>query len=314
MVFFGYFLTVILFEVSDPCRCTKRSRPLGTRLSMRLQGPNIEQQRPPFSRHEWLRSPHYPIIGTWPWGARPTVETVTPTVTLDHRYCSSSTVWQRTAGLESCVLSRVYYFSFSLSNRVSFLRSPVSAMQIFVLDFSFPDFFLALKFFSRIFSWRFSPLFFQLFPDCFLDFFHRWSRTSKAHSWVEVLRDMTRFDFSWLCNYFIYCWKYRAVKVQPQEQAVPVPVTDSAQVSQEEPESLHDAPSRLSTSTRPTNYSITSAQVPHPPGTFEISSRFVRFSVLWLVITAVLVLWIWKNKRLFIGNGFCLKWVPDAFF
>ena len=181
---------------------------------------------------------------------------------------------------------------------MSFLRSPVSAMQIFVLDFSFPDFFLAFNF----------------FPDFFLDFFHRWSHTSKAHSWVEVLRDMTRFDFSWLCNYFIYCWKYRAVKVQPQEQAVPVPVTDSAKVSQEEPESLHDAPSRLSTSTRPTNYSITSAQVPHPPGTFEISSRFVHFSVLWLVITAVLVLCIWKNKRLFKGNGFCLKWVPDAFF
>ena len=78
--------------------------------------------------------------------------------------------------------------------------------------------------------------------------------------------------------------------VQPQEQAVPVPVTDSAQVSQEEPESLHDAPSRLSDSARPTNYSITSTQVPHSPRTFEISSRFVRFSVLWLVITAVLVL------------------------
>ena len=78
--------------------------------------------------------------------------------------------------------------------------------------------------------------------------------------------------------------------VQLQEQAVPVLETDSAKVSQEEPESLHDAPSRLSTSTIPTNYSITSTQVPHPPGTFEISSRFVHFSVLWLLITAVLVL------------------------
>ena len=50
----------------------------------------------------------------------------------------------------------------------------------FVLDFSSLDFFL------------------DFFPDLFLDyfptFFHRLSDTSKAHSWVEVLRDMAWFD------------------------------------------------------------------------------------------------------------------------
>ena len=74
----------------------------------------------------------------------------------------------------------------------------------------FPEFFLAFKFFSPLPS-RFFPDFFldffpDFFPDFFLDFFHRSSYTSKAHSWVESLRDVARLD-SWLCNYFIYRWK-----------------------------------------------------------------------------------------------------------
>ena len=57
----------------------------------------------------------------------------------------------------------------------------------------------------------------------------------------------------------------------------PVPVTDSEQVSQKQPESLHHA---LST------------------GTVETFPRFVHLSLLWLVInTAVLVLCMWKNER-----------------
>jgi len=60
----------------------------------------------------------------------------------------------------------------------------------------------------RFFLTFFSPL--NFFPDFFLDFFpdffHCSSYTSKAHSWVESLRDVARLD-SWLCNYFIYRWK-----------------------------------------------------------------------------------------------------------
>ena len=61
--------------------------------------------------------------------------------------------------------------------------SPLSFFPDFFLD-SFPDF----------------------FADFFLDFFHRSSYTSKAHSWVESLRDVASLD-SWLFNYFIYRWK-----------------------------------------------------------------------------------------------------------
>ena len=58
-----------------------------------------------------------------------------------------------------------------------------------------------------------------------------------------------------------------------------VPVTDSEQVSQKQPESLHHALSRVT-------------------GTVETFPRFVHLSVLWLVInTAVLVLCMWKNER-----------------
>ena len=69
-----------------------------------------------------------------------------------------------------------------------------------------------------------------------------------------------------------------STQVQPQEQAgslrryhpEPVPVTDSEQVSQKQPESLHHALSRVT-------------------GTVETFPRFVHLSVLWLVInTAVL--------------------------
>ena len=50
---------------------------------------------------------------------------------------------------------------------------------------------------------------------------------------------------------------------------------------------------------------------PRPTETVETFSRFVHLSVLWLVIkTAVLVLCMWKNERLFKGT----KWLPDAFF
>lgn len=78
-----------------------------------------------------------------------------------------------------------------------------------------------------------------------------------------------------------------STQVQPQEQAgslrryhpEPVPVTDSEQVSQKQPESLHHALSRVT-------------------GTVETFPRFVHLSVLWLVInTAVLVLCMWKNER-----------------
>ena len=109
-------------------------------------------------------------------------------------------------------------------------------------------------------------------------------------------------------------------KVQPQEPAIslePYPnpesdsaqVTDSAQVSQEQPESLHHTLSRLSFSLP--KYSTSSKRVPHATETVETFSRFVHLSVLWLVInTAVLALCIWKNERLFKGT----KWLPDAFF
>ena len=79
-----------------------------------------------------------------------------------------------------------------------------------------------------------------------------------------------------------------STQVQPQEQAgslrryhpEPVPVNDSEQVSQKQPESLYHAPSRRVT------------------GTVETFPRFVHLSVLWLVIiTAVLLLCMWKNER-----------------
>ena len=107
--------------------------------------------------------------------------------------------------------------------------------------------------------------------------------------------------------------------VQPWEQAVSLEpyhnpesdgaqVTDSAQVSQEQPESLHRAMSRLSTS--PTKYPMSLKLVPRPTETVG-TSRFVHLSVFWLVIkTAVLVLCMWKNERLFKGT----KCLPDAFF
>ena len=69
--------------------------------------------------------------------------------------------------------------------------SPLSFFPDFFLD-SFPDF----------------------FADFFLDFFHRSSYTSKAHSWVESLRDVARLD-SWLCNYFIYRCKSKYHAVWP---------------------------------------------------------------------------------------------------
>jgi len=106
-----------------------------------------------------------------------------------------------------------------------FFLEPGKCHANFALDFSPHDFFLVFKFFSRIFfrlkvsfptffSTFFSPLssvfldffldfFPTFFPTFFLDFFHSLSDTSKAHSWVEVLRDVAWFD-SWLCNYFIY--------------------------------------------------------------------------------------------------------------
>ena len=102
-------------------------------------------------------------------------------------------------------------------------------------------------------------------------------------------------------------------QVQPWEQAVSLepyhnPESDSAQVSQEQPESLHHAMSRLSTS--PTKYPMSLKLVPRPTETVE-TSRFVHLSVLWRVIkTAVLVFCMWKNERLFKG----IKWLPDAFF
>ena len=103
-------------------------------------------------------------------------------------------------------------------------------------------------------------------------------------------------------------------RVQHQEAAVSFepyhynPEPDSAQVSQEQPESFHHAISRLSTI--PINYA-TFKRVHHPTETVETFSRFVHLSVLWLVIkTAVLVLCMWKNERLFKGT----KWLPDAFF
>ena len=72
-------------------------------------------------------------------------------------------------------------------------------------------FWLPIK--RRFFLTFFSPL--SFFPDFFLafflDFFHRSSYTSKAHSWVESLRDVARLD-SWLCNYFIYRWKYNTMQ------------------------------------------------------------------------------------------------------
>ena len=109
-------------------------------------------------------------------------------------------------------------------------------------------------------------------------------------------------------------------QVQPWEQAVSLEpyhnpesdsaqVTDSAQVSQEQLESFHHAMSRLSTS--PTKYAMSLKLVPRPTETVETFSRFVHLSVLWLVIkTAVLVLCMLKNERLFKGT----KWLPDAFF
>lgn len=103
-------------------------------------------------------------------------------------------------------------------------------------------------------------------------------------------------------------------RVQHQEEAVSFepyhnPEPDSAQVSQEQPESFHHAISRLSTI--PINYPMSFKLVRRPTETVETLSRFVHLSVLWLVIkTAVLVLWMWKNERLFKGT----KWLPDAFF
>ena len=74
----------------------------------------------------------------------------------------------------------------------------------FFLDSKFfPDIFLEffhalIKFFSRFFSRLFSRLFSPtFFPTFFLDFFYSLSDTSKAHSWIEVPRDMAWFD-SWL--------------------------------------------------------------------------------------------------------------------
>ena len=78
-----------------------------------------------------------------------------------------------------------------------------------------------------------------------------------------------------------------STQVQPQGQAgslrryhpEPVTVTDSAQGSQKQPESLHHALSRVTE-------------------TVETFPRFVHLSVVWLVInTAVLVLCMWKNER-----------------
>ena len=77
--------------------------------------------------------------------------------------------------------------------------SPLNFFPHFFPDF-FPDFFL--DFFPDFFLDSFS----DFFPDVCLDFFHRSSYTSKAHSWVESLRDVARLD-SWLCNRFIYRWK-----------------------------------------------------------------------------------------------------------
>lgn len=76
-------------------------------------------------------------------------------------------------------------------------------------------------------------------------------------------------------------------QAQPWEQAVSLepyynPESDSAQVSQEQPESLHHAMSRLSTS--PTKYHMSFQLVPRPTETVETFSRFVHLSVLWLVI------------------------------
>ena len=89
--------------------------------------------------------------------------------------------------------------------------SPSSFFPTFFSPLSFfPDFFLAFKVFSRLFSRLFSDFFpdcfLDFFPDFFLDFFHCSLYTSKAHSWVESLRELARLD-SWLCNYFIYRWK-----------------------------------------------------------------------------------------------------------
>lgn len=87
------------------------------------------------------------------------------------------------------------------------------------------------------------------------------------------------------------------------------PEPDSAQVSQEQPESFQQAISRLSPISiyHPRSFKV----VRSPNETVETFSRFVHLSVLWLVIkTAVLVLCMWKNERLFKGT----KWLPDAFF
>ena len=95
----------------------------------------------------------------------------------------------------------------------------------------------------------------------------------------------------------VQLWQ-RPVPAEPYH----IPESDSA-------ESLHHAVSRLSTS--PTKYPMSLQLVPLPTETVETFSRFVHLSVLWLVIkTAVLVLCMWKNERLFNGT----KWLPDAFF
>lgn len=128
------------------------------------------------------------------------------------------------------------------------------------------------------------------------------------------LEYLQRYPEMWVKKLTVHHDPFTARRqVQPWEQVVSLepyhnPESDSAQVSQEQPESLHHAMSRLSTS--PTKYPMSLKLVPRPTETVE-TSRFVHLSVLWLVIkTAVLVLCMWKKERLFKGT----KWLPDAFF
>ena len=88
-------------------------------------------------------------------------------------------------------------------------------------------------------------------------------------------------------------------RVQHQEEPYHNPEPDSAQVFQEQPESFQQAISRLS------------AIVRSPTETVKTFSRFVHLSVLLLVIkTAVLVLCMWKNERLFKGT----KWLHTFYY
>ena len=97
---------------------------------------------------------------------------------------------------EKGTLPRACLFSLSPTTSKHLLRSLL-----------FPRHFSRLlppTFFSIFFS-----TFFSTFSRLFFNFFHRWSHTSKAHSYFEMLRLAT--FHSWLFSYFIYRWKRNVV-------------------------------------------------------------------------------------------------------